>query len=95
MADDLIRRSDVLNPYLEFSLPRGARHLVTDSLIAFFDYVKSVPSVDAVEVIRCQDCIWWDTKHPYGTLVTNAYHCERNRRFYSANHFCGYGGRKE
>ena len=56
MADDLIRRSDVLNPYLEFSLPRGARHLVTDTLIAFLDYVKRIPSVDAVEVTRCRDC---------------------------------------
>lgn len=53
------------------------------------------PTVDAVEVVRCRDCIWWDIQHPYGTLVPNVYYCERNRRFYSANHFCGYGGRKE
>lgn len=57
--------------------------------------IKDAPTIDAVEVIRCQDCIWWDTKHPYGTLVPNAYHCYRNDRFYSAEHFCGYGERNK
>lgn len=57
--------------------------------------IKDAPTIDAVEVIRCQYCIWWDTKHPYGTLVPNAYHCYRNDRFYSAEHFCAYGERNK
>lgn len=66
-------------------------HAVADSIAV----VKGQPTIDAVEVIRCQDCIWWDTKHPYGTLVPNAYHCKANDRFYSAEHFCAYGERRE
>lgn len=47
------------------------------------------------ELVRCRDCIWWDTRYPYGTLVPNAYHCKTNDRFYSAEHFCAYGERKD
>ena len=46
------------------------------------------------ELVRCQDCIWWDTQYPYGTLVPDAYHCKTNDRFYGGNHFCAYGERK-
>lgn len=47
------------------------------------------------ELVRCQDCKWWDEKHPYGTAVPDAYHCKANDRFYGGNHFCAYGERKE
>lgn len=57
--------------------------------------IEDAPTIDAVEVVRCQYCIWWDTKHPYGTLAPYAYHCKRNDRFYSANHFCAYGERNK
>lgn len=57
--------------------------------------IEDAPTIDAVEVIHCQDCEWWDIQHPYSTLVPNAYHCKANDRFYSANHFCAYGRRKE
>lgn len=39
--------------------------------------------------------VTWNTKHPYRTLVPNAYYCYRNDRFYSANHFCAYGERNK
>lgn len=60
-----------------------------------YEYASHEYEVDAVEVIRCRDCKWWDEKHPYGTVVPDAYHCKANDRFYSANHFCAYGERKE
>lgn len=48
-----------------------------------------------VLIVRCRDCKWYDQTHPYGTVVPDAYHCKANDRFYSADHFCAYGERKE
>ena len=57
--------------------------------------IDRMPTIDAVEVVRCQYCKWWDIQHPYGTLVPDAYHCKVNDHFYRANHFCAYGRRKD
>lgn len=47
------------------------------------------------ELVRCQECEWYDIKHPYGTVIPDAYHCKINDRFYGETHFCAYGARRE
>ena len=47
------------------------------------------------DIVRCRDCEWYDITHPYGTVIPDAYHCKANDRFYSAEHFCAYGERKD
>lgn len=60
-----------------------------------YEYASQEYEVDAVEVVRCRECKWFDLTHPYGTVIPDAYHCKANDRFYSAEHFCAYGERKE
>lgn len=68
---------------------------VTEYIVRETGYPMATKQEVVGELVRCQDCIWWDTKHPYGTLVPDAYHCKTNDRFYSAEHFCAYGERRE
>lgn len=56
--------------------------------------IEDAPTVDAMEVVRCKDCKWYDITHPYGTVIPDAYHCKINDRFYGETHFCAYGERK-
>lgn len=64
-----------------------------------YEIVKDADGVDCYvkrgELVRCWYCKWWDIQHPYGTLVPDAYHCKRNDSFYSAEHFCAYGGKND
>lgn len=64
-----------------------------------YEIVKDADGVDCFikrgDIVRCRDCKWWDEKHPYGTVIPDAYHCKANDRFYSAEHFCAYGERKD
>lgn len=62
----------------------------------YFDVVfdvEEMPTVDAVEVIRCKDCKYgdWDSK-PDDAMV-----CMRTKDGFwrSGNDFCSYGERKE
>lgn len=48
-----------------------------------------------VEVVRCEECKWFDITSPYGTLVPDAFYCKVNDRFYNSEHFCAYGERRE
>lgn len=59
-----------------------------------FIKLHEAQTVDAVPVVRCKDCKWYDLTHPYGTIVPDAFHCKVNDRFYGASHFCGYGERR-
>lgn len=61
--------------------------------------IKNAPTVDAVPVVRCKDCIRWD---PDGTYEVDSYGA---RRMYGActrtcmhckdDHFCSYGRKKD
>lgn len=55
--------------------------------------VRNAPSVDAVEVVRCKDCIY-AAEDP---IIEGAYSCWilANGYCVSANSFCSYGKRRE
>ena len=48
-----------------------------------------------VEVVRCNECKWYDKSLPYGTAVPDVFYCKVNDRFYSGAYFCAYGERRE
>lgn len=54
--------------------------------------VKTLPIIDAVEVVRCKDCIWYGKKHELDA-------CNRIYGFSIApmmpDDYCSYGKRKE
>ena len=54
--------------------------------------LEEVPTVDAVPVIRCKDCINWDTD--WTTHPPNHY-CPAIDGFTSENFYCGYAEKME
>ena len=54
------------------------------------DFLKALPTVDAVEVVRCKDC----TKiSPSVRPVKNAVWCREFRAYMPCDGFCSYGER--
>ena len=53
--------------------------------------IDNSPTVDAVEVVRCKDCM-----HSSGTrVVPNTAVCFKSGTIVPAEHFCSYGERKD
>ena len=61
--------------------------------------VMSVPTVDAVEVVRCKDCKYWDTRDSKG--IQGICLCGEKDFYYGsefypfAEDYCSYGERRE
>ena len=60
-----------------------------------YSQIKDAPTVDAVEVVRCKDCKWyqirkWDDNKPQ-------YDCRKTHALLNVkpNDFCSYGERRE
>lgn len=68
-----------------------------------YDLLERMPTIDAVPVVRCRECRWWDQKEDsqYGYC----YACRHNffssnweisiRRTYREDFFCADGERKD
>ena len=61
--------------------------------------LETAPTVDAVEVVRCKDCMYWK---PTGSKAGNSFldmeyigGCEFTNYCRSESDFCSYGERKE
>lgn len=60
--------------------------------LAAMDITSNAPTVDAVPITRCKDCINWDkewTTHPPD------HYCPAIDQFTSANFYCGYAEKLE
>ena len=55
----------------------------------FLFALENFPTVDAVEVVRCQDC-----KHHDDTSISEYKHCFVNNRTVQSDDFCSFGERK-
>ena len=86
MMDDLIRREDALNALNLVDAPFLPMN--TNEHIAYVYALKNLPSVDAVEVLRCKDCKHW--KH--GNIRPN--YCEVFEWNNEKSDFCSFGERK-
>lgn len=54
--------------------------------------INDCPTVDAVEVVRCKDCKFYETKHYYKGICKNIIGMVDVQ---DGNSFCSYGERKE
>lgn len=54
--------------------------------------ISTFPTVDAVPIIRCKDCINWDTDW---TTHPPDHYCPAINQFTSANYYCGYSEKKD
>ncbi len=70
--------------------------LVNDIVIAFRRMIKDAPTIDAVEVVRCKDCIHAEKMKPRlaGKVVVFCY-LHKRERFVLADGYCESGERKE
>lgn len=60
------------------------------------EVLKQIPTVDAVEVVRCKDCLWFETEDALPDVYRKVRHCyctEANA-YVPENHFCSCGERK-
>ena len=64
-----------------------------EALLKANDALWEIPAVDAVEVVRCKDCIHYDTYFRKCYLFcTHEYHTELE---VEDDHFCSHGERRE
>ena len=61
--------------------------IVDATLAAIKHYVENAPTVDAVEVVRCKDCAYWDKIS--GGFAFWAGRCTRRDSVTGCDYFCG------
>lgn len=58
--------------------------------------ISKTPTVDAVPVIRCKDCKWYDMTDSSGTVEPIGYRCKKvNRLWREPDDFCKGAERRE
>ena len=58
--------------------------------------IMDAPTVDAVEVVHCKDCIWFDSEDELPDVFRSEQYCyctEANT-YVPINHFCSFGERR-
>lgn len=77
--------ADVANRWME----RNGAYIDTEIL-------KAIPTVDAVEIVRCKDCVHWDDDpDTYGSDYGPKGKCMKSFETMCADDFCSYGERKD
>lgn len=72
-----------------------AEKLVLSVNKAICTAIKAMPSADAIEVVRCWNCVWWDNC-PSSTITPNFHKCKRvGRMSMPSDGFCSFGERKD
>lgn len=62
--------------------------------IGIYQAIDETPTVDAVEVVRCKDCKWWEYR--VGTSgICKRFSLKDHTNWVSDVDFCSYGERKE
>lgn len=60
--------------------------------------VDNAPTIDAVEVVRCEDCKYGSEDYPkdiFPDVTEETYSCERSTYSHDKDFYCKYGKRKE
>ena len=103
---DLISRADAIEAVctLGTSLERNGKFVITmiDAKYAFMEILESLPSADAVQVVRCNECKWFKPNqlapvHPLlGGGIVYENQCERCLGIVpNEDGYCSRGERKE
>jgi hypothetical protein len=76
---------------------KGGRYVVGDIWELNFQEIREVinnaPTVDAVPVVRCGECKWFDRTELSGTVEPIGYRCKLKQRFVDVDDFCKRGER--
>lgn len=56
------------------------------------DSLKNAPTVDAVEVVRCRDCVWCEE---FKDINSYCHHPTDGMHYVQQDDFCSYGERKD
>lgn len=67
---------------------------ISDGADLLETWLEYAPTVDAVPVVHCRDCKYWDT-FPSSTLAPDHHECKRIRIHTTAEWFCAAGERKD
>ena len=90
--DELIRKQTVLNMIDDVQFGN-----ITHKLSQLHEAVRNLPSVDAVEVVRCGECKHWvrDGNESYGYAMFCKADCSLGGQgIKKPDDFCSYGERK-
>lgn len=63
-----------------------------------FHEIDEAPTIDAVEVVRCEDCKYDSEDYPkdiFPDVTEETYSCERSTYSHDKDFYCKYGKRKE
>lgn len=102
---DLIRRDDAIESFSEICVTDDLLGMgVKKGLVIAEMRIKDMPAVDAVEVVRCFRCRYWEPSDN-GRWMTKSrtdgvcrmlldIHCSA-RYMTGKDHFCSYGERRE
>lgn len=87
---ELIDKQKTLNDMIKSLGIKNEDYLLYMERI-MYNVVKQAPAVDATEVVRCKDCIFYKTQH----CTMDIWHTDVTLYRAKQNDFCSYGKRKE
>lgn len=93
MSDDLISRQAILDMLEDIN-----NHIIDGYGYKHdwcVEWVKGLPSIDAVQVIRCKDCEYWDTSWKPTRAKEGEYWCSAHDIYMGAEDYCSMAERKE
>ena len=93
MADEYIRREDLIQHLEKCKKGAAVTNLVWASIMAVECYVRDMPAADVSPVVRCKECKYGDyDSKPDGAMV-----CLRTKDGFwrKETDFCSYGERKD
>ena len=103
MENDLIRRSNVIQVFNEllkspYASNKDSRDALKLARGVFQDDVPkwlSIPAVDAVEVVRCRECMFWNKERVSCEGLARCLTGESGIRYRTKDDYCSRGQRRE
>lgn len=94
-ADELT--NEVIHDMAIVALHSNAKYfsIVNDIVVAFRETIDNAPTIDAVEVVRCKDCMKLNRLKTYTWFDGVQFVCENTKMTVSETDFCSYGERRE
>lgn len=81
---------DVLMKHLDSCIKEG-KGLSKSICVAIKCFVEQMPNVDSVEVVRCKDCIHWDSETGWCNQNSAFDDHDMDWNIYNDYDFCSYG----
>lgn len=87
--------ADALIERLKYSFHSNERVSIETVTGCFLDETGCAPTVDAVEVVRCENCQFWDNEHISSEGLAKCVTGESGIRYRRSYDFCSRGVHKE